>query len=203
MSSAPDFYGITAPQILAFVLAVVASFFSARWGSAESRKQFSRKSEDDERAAAAELIPLLMKFALDCDKTKSNLSLYMNTGGQLGADEDPSSTTFDPKIHAAAARLGPDVTARAIKLEMTKFRAQEYIDDMLTDVDGDDEAAELNHQTLSFLALLSLRARYLADMAARKVGIPMKHPQSDMDRLLKEAVVHSSEIDSGDESSWY
>jgi len=198
-----NFYGITVPQILAFLLTVVASYFSARWGSAESRKQFNRKAADDERAAAAELIPMLMKFALDCDKKKGDLSLYMTTGGHLGADEDTSTVEFNPKIHAAAARLGSAVTARAIKLEMTKFRAEEFVSDMLTDVDDGDEMEQLNNQILSFFALLSLRARYLADMAAEKVGIKMRHPQDDMDRLLKEAMVHSHEIDSGDENGWY
>jgi hypothetical protein len=201
MTSNVDFnlYGITVPQILAFFLTIAAAYFSARWASAESRKQFNRKTQDDERAAAAELIPLLMKLALKCDKQKGNLSLFMNSGGQRGRDEAMSNIEFDPKIHSAAARLGPGVTARAIKLEMTKFRAEEYVDDVAGDIDED----ELNQEILSFLALLSLRARYLADMAAEKVGISMRHPQDDMDRLLKEGTKHSYLIDSGDEESWY
>lgn len=194
-----NFYGITVPQILAFLLTIAAAYLSARWGSAESRKQFNRKTEDDERTAAARLIPLLLKFALECDKKKSKLSLFMTTDGQSGEDEVLSEFDFDSSIHAAAAGLGPKVTARAIKLEMTKFRAEEYVDDVAGEIDTD----ELNQEILSFLALLSLRARYLADMAAEKVGIAMRHPQEDMDRLLKEAMMHSYEIDSGDENSWY
>jgi hypothetical protein len=194
-----NFYGITIPQILAFLLTIAASYLSARWGSAESRKQFDRKTEDDERAAAAELIPMLMKFALDCDKKKNNLSLFMSTDGQDGVDESIRGVAFNPSIHASAARLGSKITERAIKLEMTQTRAEEYVDDVSGVVDRND----LDQQILSFLALLSLRARFLADLAAQAVGIAMRHPQKDMDRLLKEAMKHSDEIDSGDENSWY
>jgi hypothetical protein len=49
----PNFYGITVPQVFAFLLTIAAAYSSARWASAESRKQFGRKTEDDERAAAA------------------------------------------------------------------------------------------------------------------------------------------------------
>src|SRR5689334_6526515 len=106
MDANPSLYGITVPQIFAFLLTIAAAFCSARWASAESRKQFNRKTEDDERAAAADLIPLLIKLALDCDKQKGNLSIFMSTGGQAGVNEDMSDIEFDPKIHAAAARLG-------------------------------------------------------------------------------------------------
>jgi hypothetical protein len=168
-------------------------------GSAESRKQFNKKTEDDERAAAAELIPLLMKYALDCDKKKNKLSLFISTDGNEGTDETMDGITFNPAIHASAARLGSKVTQRAIKLEMTQTRAEGYV----SDVAGYIDEAELNGEILSFLALLSLRARYLADLAAEKTGMVMRHAQEDMDRLLKEAMKHSSQIDSGDENSWY
>jgi hypothetical protein len=194
-----NFYGITVPQILAFLLTIGAAYLSARWGSAESRNQFNRKTEDDERAAAAELIPLLMKYALDCDKKKNKLSLFISTDGNEGTDEIMHGITFNPAIHASAARLGSKVTQRAIKLEMTQTRAEGYV----SDVAGYVDEAELNEEILSFLALLSLRARYLADLAAEKTGMAMRHPQEDMDRLIKEAMKHSSQIDSGDENSWY
>jgi hypothetical protein len=192
-------YGIPAAQIAAFVLAIMASYLSARWGSAESRKQFVSKTQSDERAAAGELVPLLLKFALECDTKKENLSAFMASDGYEGFDEPMAGIVFEPRIHASAARLGSPVTERAIKLEMTKIRAETYVKTAA----GHLEPEELNPIVLSFLALLSLRARYLADMAAEKVGLAMRHPQDDMDRLVKESLKHSHEIDSSDETKWY
>jgi hypothetical protein len=186
-------------QILAFALTVIVSYLSARWATAESRKQFRTKTESDERAAAAELIPLLLKFALECDKKKGNLSTYVSSDGRDGQDESISGVVFDPAIHASAARLGPRVTERAIKLEMTKTRAEAYVSDIAGHVEGN----ELDQIILSFLALLSLRARYLVDMAAERAGLAMRHPLSDMERLLKESFKHAHEIDSADETKWY
>jgi hypothetical protein len=192
-----SFYGIPAPQILAFVLAIAASYLSARWGSAESRKQFHAKKENEERAAASELIPLLMKLANECDQKKGNLSTFMSSDGHEGDDESMGGIVFDPAIHTSAARLGSRVTERAIKLEITKNRAETYVSNAAGYVD------ELDEVVLSFLALLSLRARYLADMAAEKVGLAMRHPEGDMERLRKESFKHAHEIDSGDETKWY
>jgi hypothetical protein len=116
--------GIPVAQLVAFALAIIASYLSARWATAESRKHFHSKTESDERAAASELIPLLLKFALDCDRKKTNLSMFMSSDGYEGIDEQMTGIVFDPAIHASAARLGPRVTERAIKLEMTKTRAE-------------------------------------------------------------------------------
>jgi len=191
-------YGIPAPQIAAFVLTIVASYFSARWGSAESRKQFAKKAEDDERAAAAELIPLLMRFAAECDQRTRNISTFISSDGHAGADESMGGIPFPPAIHAAAARLGPRITERAIKLELTQQRAESYIFDASDFVDTDD----LNSKILSFFPLLSLRARYLVDMAAERTGLAMRHSEDEMERLLKEAMKFAHEIDSADESKW-
>jgi hypothetical protein len=192
------FYGISLPQILAFVLAIGASYLSARWGSAESRKQFRKKAEDDERAAAAELIPLLMRFAAECDQRARNISTYISTDGHAGSDEPISGLPFPPAIHAAAARLGPRTTERAIKLELTQQRAESYVYDASDFVDGDD----LNPKILSFFPLLSLRARHLVDMAAERTGLGMRHPADEMERLRKEASKFAHEIDSAHESKW-
>ncbi|MGY4257380.1 hypothetical protein ACVI1L_004448 [Bradyrhizobium sp. USDA 4516] len=192
------FYGITAPQILAFLLTIAASFLSARWGSTEYRKQFARKTQDDERAAAAALIPILSNFATNCDTMKSNLSLSISSQRQEGRDENLADLTFDPAVHTHASRLGPAITQRAIKLEMTLARAKTYLSKAYDHLDSGD----VDQQMLSFLALLSLRARHLIDMAANQTGMTMRYPRSDMERLLKLATKHSHEIDSGDEGSW-
>ncbi|TAI63463.1 hypothetical protein [Bradyrhizobium sp. Leo170] len=192
-------WSIPLPQIVGFAITILASYLSARWGTAETRKQFNKKVEDDERAAAAELLPLLLKVALDCDKKKGNLSLFTSSDGHDGVDESIHGIEFPPAIHSSAARLGPRITERAIKLEITKTRAEEWV----ADASGYIDEEELNEKILSFLALLSLRARYLADLAAEKVGLAMRHPQEDMERLLKEGTKHGYEIDSGSEANWY
>ncbi|OAF13917.1 hypothetical protein AXW67_18215 [Bradyrhizobium neotropicale] len=197
--TAATVWSIPLPQIVGFAVTILASFLSARWGTAETRKQFQKKTEDDERAAAAELVPLLLKFALDCDKKKIDLSLYISSDGHAGADETVHGIDFPSAIHSAAARLGPRITERAIKLEVTKTRAERYVADASDFV----ENYELDQKILSFLALLSLRARHLCDMAAEKVGLAMRHPEDDMDRLLKESMHHMHEIDSGSEANWY
>lgn len=199
--SAPpaEIWSIPVPQLIGFGITILASYLSARWGTAETRKQFNKKVEDDERAAAAELLPLLLKLALDCDRKKSNLSIFISTDGHEGVDEPFHGIEFPPAIHSSAARLGPRITERAIKLEIAKTNAEEWV----AQASGLIDEQELNERILSFFALISLRARYLADMAAEKVGLAMRHPQDDMDRLLKEATKHQHEIDSGSESNWY
>jgi hypothetical protein len=190
--------GIPIPQIVAFAVTIIAAYFSARWGSAESRKQFEKKTTDDERAAAAELIPLLLKFAADCEQKFLSLSTYISTEGHDGKDESMSGIVFDPKIHTAAARLGPRVTERAIKLALTQARAEAYVGD----VSGHIEEDELNEKIISFLSLLCLRARFLVDLAAEKAGLRMRHSEEEMERLRKQAFKSAHEIDSADETRW-
>lgn len=147
-------------------------------------------------------MPLLLKVALDCDKKSNQRSLFLSSGGHAGAAESMHGVEFPSAIHLCAARLGPRVTERAIKLEITKTRAEQYVTDFVDNSDFADEP-ELDEDILSFLALISLRARYLTDLVAEKVGLAMRHPQEDMDRLLKEAMKQSYKIDSGSETSWY
>ncbi|WP_024577957.1 MULTISPECIES: hypothetical protein [unclassified Afipia] len=192
-------YGIPASQVVGFFLTIVVAYFSARWGGAESRKQFKFKSDTDRKLAAAELIPLLMKFANECDEKKGNLSTFISSQGHDGKDEPMRGLTLDPKIRAAAAQLGSEVSQRAIKLEVTKDRAEAYV----TDAGGYIDREDLDQSILSYLALLSLKARYLVDLAAAKAGMSATHPQDEMDQLLKEAQKRSFEIDSGDENKWH
>jgi hypothetical protein len=194
----PTLWGIPIPQIFGFAVTIGASYLSARWGSAETRKQFTKKREDDERAAAAELIPLLMRFASECDDRKNNLSLYMQSEGTAGEDEPMDGLPLPPAIHSSAARLGERVTERAIKLELTKQRAESWVmgaSDFL-------DTAEVNEKILSFFALLSLRARYLADLAAEKVGLQMRHADEEFERLRKEAFKFQHEIDADNDNQW-
>lgn len=190
--------GIPLPQIIGFGVTILASFCSARWGSAESRKQFRRKIQDDERAAAAELIPLLMKFASECDNRKDALSLHISSDGYAGSDETMHGIAFPPAMHSAAARLGEQITGRAIKLELTKQRAENCVEGAT----GFLDIYDVNQRILSFLALLSLRARWLIDLAAERVGIQMRHADDHLERLRKEAFKFQDEIDSGNEAQW-
>ncbi len=82
---------------------------------------------------------------------------------------------------------------------MTKDRAEAYV----TDAGGYIDREDLDQSILSYLALLSLKARYLVDLAAAKAGMSATHPQDEMDQLLKEAQKRSFEIDSGDENKWH
>jgi hypothetical protein len=198
MADPSTVYGIPVPQILAFALTIGASYLSARWGSAEIRKQFRKKTQDDERAAAAELIPLLMKFAADCEKKIAELSAFMNSGGQKGKDDSIYGVKFEPAIQLAASRLGPRVTERAIKLALTQSHAELWVSQAWA-----IEKNERDSVILSFLALLSLRARFLVDMAAEKAGLSMRHSEDEIERLRKEAFKFAHEIDSADEKSWH
>jgi hypothetical protein len=194
----PALWGIPVPQIVGFAVTIGASYLSARWGSAETRKQFTKKIGDDERAAAAELIPLLMRFAAECDDRKNNLSLHMSSDGHAGVDEPMHGIAFPPEIHSSAARLGERITERAIKLELTKQRAESYVMGASEFLDTED----VNEKMLSFFALLSLRARFLADLAAEKVDLKMRHAEGDLERLRREALKFQHEIDSGNEAQW-
>ncbi|MBR1033044.1 hypothetical protein [Bradyrhizobium liaoningense] len=113
---------------------------------------------------------------------------------------DPSTASlFPPGLHSSAAVLGPKITERAIKLEVLKARAEDYIRRAADYIDG----GELDDAIISFLALLSLRARYLSDLTAEKAGIAARFPKEEMERLLKEALRHQHLVDSGSESDWY
>jgi hypothetical protein len=76
--------------------------------------------------------------------------------------------------------------------------------------DGKDEPisgvgfdpAELNERIISFLSLLSLRARWLVDLAAEKAGLQMRHSTEEIDRLRKQAFKFAHEIDAADEKRW-
>jgi hypothetical protein len=55
----------------------------------------------------------------------------------------------------------------------------------------------------SWLALLELRARYAADLAAKAAGLPVSHSEEELEGLLKGAMRYSSEIDSGNIDRWH
>jgi hypothetical protein len=192
-------YGIPAAQIAAFALTIVVAYFSARWASAESRKQFQKKNDDEERTAAAALIPLLMRFAAECDRRLGNISTFIASDGHAGSRESIAGIPFPEEIHSAAAKLGARITERAIKLEITQHRAESYMMDASDFADADDY---LDHEVISFMSLLSLRARYLVDMAAERIGLNMRHSDEEMDRLRKQSMKFAHEIDSADETKW-
>jgi hypothetical protein len=79
-----EFLGISLPQLVGFAVTIAVSYLSARWGSAENRKQFRKRVDDDERVAAATLIPLLMRFAAECDDRATKLGLYVSSNGRSG-----------------------------------------------------------------------------------------------------------------------
>jgi hypothetical protein len=66
--------GLTPVVLVGFVMTIVSSFLSARWGGAESRRQYRDTAQTDRRSAAAEMIPLLIEFADECDRRKGSLS---------------------------------------------------------------------------------------------------------------------------------
>jgi putative flippase GtrA len=55
--------GLTVPQLIGFVLTIVASYFAARFGAFESRRQHREKVRLETLTAAGEAIQLLHKFA--------------------------------------------------------------------------------------------------------------------------------------------
>ena len=127
-----------------------------------------------------------MKFAADCEQKFLSLSMYISTDGHEGNDESMSGVAFDPKIHFAAARLGPRITERAIKLALTKTRAEAYV----ATWSGEIEEHELNDKIISYLSLLCLRARFLADLASEKAGLRARPPSIIASRRDAEHVAH-------------
>jgi hypothetical protein len=106
--------GITGAQLVAFVITIIVAFFSARWGGAESRRQFSIKQVSEKRTAALNLIPLLLQFAATCERKRSNLDLFISSGGQAGEDEQTQGLEIDPLIRIYAGQLSTEVAERAI-----------------------------------------------------------------------------------------
>ena len=194
-------YGITPVGVLGAAGTIAAAYFSARWGARETRRQFDIKTETERQAAAMELIPLLMTFANECDQKKYNLSAFINSMGHEGIDEPLSGIKLGPTIRSAAALLGPEIGRRTVKLEITKTRAESYVSNVY--IEDIEDKQELDEQILSFFALLSLRARWIVDMAAKAAGLAISHDPEELERLLAEATKHSFEIESGDELRWY
>jgi hypothetical protein len=85
------------------------------------------------------------------------------------------------------------------KLEVVRDSAISYFNFVIGNLDEND----LNDELLSFFALLELKARYLIDLAAGDAGFRLRHPDADMQGLLKASTKHGRIIDSGDELSWY
>jgi hypothetical protein len=165
---AAGLFGIPLPQVAAFLLTIIAAYFSARFGSAENRRQFEEKAKGENRAAASELVSLLMKFALECGRQWS--ALQEQSTDQLARQID--TVTFPSGIHAVAAKLGALTTEQAIKLELLTDRV---VRTSISYANGDPECGrdpevQIDELRGSF-ALLDLRARLLVDVAAEQRGL--------------------------------
>jgi hypothetical protein len=101
--------------------------------------------------------------------------------------------------------LGGDVAARVLKIRVLKTRIENglRVDFNVGCPAYDKEGGAAPGRLASWLSLLELRARYVADLAAKTAKLPVSHTETQLESLRKAAMRHMAEIDSGDIDRWH
>jgi hypothetical protein len=194
--------GQVTAQVIYFFVTIGVAYFSAKFGASESRRQYEEKAEIDKRQAAADLIHPLLAFAFQCDRCISDIDF----ANSANTDADRLRVVQDLQLSAGcnrnAAVLGSEVAARVPKIQVLKTRIENGLRvDFNVGCPAPDREAP--GRLASWLSLLELRARYAADLAAKAAGLPVSHTEKELEALLKAAMRHGSEIDSGDIERWH
>lgn len=193
--------GITVAQVLTATGAVVLAYVSARFGARESRRQYEEKAEIDRRRAAVELIHPLLAFAFECERRARDIGDHRMSGGHAGDLHNFSDLTLPAECNRHAAAIDGRVAARVLKIQIFKTRMESTLASLI-DLADDDDDGEIAERVESWLYLLALKAKYATDLAAKAAGLPASHSDKEMEALLKAAMQHGGEIDSGDEDRW-
>lgn len=192
--------GLTAAQGIGFLVTIGVAYLSAKLGASESRRQYEEKAETDKRQAAVELIHPLLAFAFQCDRRISDIyiNVIQSPDDLLGAVQD---LQLPAECNRNAAVLGGEVAARVLKIQVLKTRIENALR-FDFGVGCPADMKEAPDKLVSWLALLELRARYAADLAAKTAGLPVSHTEGELEALLKSAMRHMPDIDSGDMDRW-
>jgi hypothetical protein len=191
-------WGITIPQLTTFLAAIPVAYLSAKFGARESRRQYKETASIARRQAAAELIYPLMAFALACNRITASPSVATGALEQLAALQ---RLQLPPECDRNAAIVGADVAARTLKLRILKTTIENALD-IDAGVGCPAPDPEATSRFCSYVALLELRARWVADLASKNSGLPVSHTEAELNALLGDAMRYGFEMDIGEEGRW-
>jgi hypothetical protein len=197
--------GLTAAQIIYFCVMIGVAYLSAKLGASESRRQYEKKAEIEKRQAAADLIHSLLAFAFQCDRCISDTDFANSAKTSADRLRVMAGLQLPADCNRNAAVLGGDVAARVLKIRVLKTRIENglRVDFNVGCPAYDKEGGAAPGRLASWLSLLELRARYVADLAAKTAKLPVSHTETQLESLRKAAMRHMAEIDSGDIDRWH
>jgi hypothetical protein len=167
--------GLTVGQLIGAAATVIASFFAARFGASESKRQFGEKSRLEKLVAAGELLVTLQDFERTLQETIWDIQNSESSDGHAGqAHMSFSHVELGKKSHEQAAILGAAIVEDVILL-LTKFsRAQSSASSAFEFVDGD----EAQNEVLGWSAALLLEAHALMNRISERAGLKISSKPS-------------------------
>jgi hypothetical protein len=185
-------FGLTIVQLIGFFLTVAASFFAARFGASESRRQHKQKLRLEMLTAAGELIQHLYNFANRLESIYYGISNDRSSKGHTGNPHSSLSLAILPEnVFQLAATIGESVLADLIKLAGARQLAGESISMSFEYVDEDDAVTE----TQAWSAHLIILTFDLINQIATRGHVPLTfHPSINKEELEKRAGDRISDI---------
>jgi hypothetical protein len=173
---------LVAFSVVGWAATIVASFFSARFGASESKRQFGMKVEQERLLAAANIIDALQRLSNEAGEIVEEVSAFESSNGRHGVRHTSLNTVqFNPSMFADAARLGGAAVHRMLNLSAIPVTGEKSVRASLRFVDEDDAAHECKAYAALFIANAFTHVRWLAD----EHGIPLGYfPGFDLDRLM-------------------
>lgn len=163
---------------------IIASFFSARFGAAESRRQFRTKGRLEKLVAAAELSQLLHAFEQKLQDAYYDVGNWKSSSGQNGGlYTSLASFKIDGEPHKIAATLGERVLERVMLLLSHYARARSVVSGIDEHV-GPEEAGD---EFEGWAAALIVETYDLINLVNRSAGIRLSATPIHSDDLIKAA----------------
>jgi hypothetical protein len=157
-------------QLVALLFAVVASYFSARFGASESRRQHKEKVRIERLIAAGELIRSIHDFAHDLETIILEINSWESSDGQAGKDHVGFGKAALPdEVFRQAATLGEPILADLILLAAAKHLGSESIGGAFEYAEYDTAVQE----TRGWSAQLLVQAFALLNKIGQQAQIPV------------------------------
>src|SRR5712691_533328 len=104
-------------SVIGWVATIIVSFFSARFGASESKRQFKIKFDKERLLAAANIIDALQRLSTEAENIIEDVGIFEVSKGRYGVKR----TSFkevqpSPAMFADAAKLGGETVQRLLRL---------------------------------------------------------------------------------------
>jgi hypothetical protein len=174
-------------QLVALLFAVVASYFSARFGASESRRQHKERVRIERLTAAGELIRSVHNFAHDLETIILEINTHESSDGQAGKDHVGFGKAALPdEVFRQAATLGKPILADLIQLAAAKHLGSESIG-------GAFEYADYGtavNETRAWSAQLLIQGFELLNKIGQQAKIPLRFAPSIRQEHLAKLAGH-------------